>query len=125
MEAFPALAGATRPRSTRQGETNPCTGIRLRVRPDTAAVGFDDCAGQIKSQPCPLGMLNSFCRTKKTVEDVRQIPRVDARTFIAYADDNLLGMHASADPDLSLGRVLEGIGNKMAELIVSVLNGDE
>ena len=60
-------------RSTRQGEADPCTGIRLRVCPDAAAMCLDNRTCKIKSQSRAFGLFNGFCRTIKAIEDMWQI----------------------------------------------------
>jgi hypothetical protein len=35
--------------------------------------------------------------------------------FVADANDNLVGAHASADLDLALGRILQRVGNEVGE----------
>src|SRR4030095_12543210 len=99
--------------STRQGKTDSRTGIRFRVGPDAPPVRFNNGTRQVKSQTRAFGLFNCFRRTIKAVEDVRQIPRFNTRTLIAYTNHYLVCMYPTSDLDLTFWRVLECIGNKI------------
>ena len=98
---------------TRKGETDSCARVRFRVSPDAAAVGFNNRARKIQSQPRAFRLLDSVRRTIETIKNMWQILGFDTAAFIADANNNLLGAHTAADLDLALRRVLERIRNKI------------
>ena len=70
-------------------------------------------------KPAPLVCLTAFGRTIEAVKDVRQVLRVDAGTFIAYANDHLPGPHRAANLDLAFRRVFQGVGNQIRDHLLN------
>src|SRR5215212_10019850 len=78
-------------------------------------MSFHNCACEIKSQPGSFGLLHSFCRTIKTIEDMRQIPRFNAWTLVTYTNNYLLRPCCATDLNCAFGCVFEGVGNEIGD----------
>src|SRR5690606_36044134 len=94
-------------------------GIRLGVRPDPSAVRLHDRARQVESQPGTLRLSYGICRAVKTVKDMRQVFGINPWALIANTDNDLFGTYASRDLDLSVLRILEGIGDEIHKYLLN------
>ena len=78
-------------------------------------MGFDDGAGQIKSQPGTLGFVDGFGGPIESIEDMGHIFRVDPGPFVADADHHLLRTRFPADTNFSVGSVFDRVGDQIRQ----------
>src|SRR5207244_6219821 len=77
--ACPELAGGEG-----QSEEEPAAAARLALHPDPPAVGFDDAFRDGETEPYAVRG-RAVLALEVAVEDVRQVPRRDARAFVGDA----------------------------------------